>query len=305
MVEDISTGSVFRLYGSRTERKRVFENEIKIIRRLAPHHHVIRVFATYVSKREVGLILSPVAQGDLEILLQDVYDADAPTPDQRHTLDISFGCLATGLAFMHRQKVRHKDIKPRNILVHNGSMIFTDFGYSLDHALNDNSTTTGRPDTFTRRYCAPEVDDWGPRNSKSDVFSLGCVFSQVLEALRFQQPKVSPSTCFHEIIEEIQSDLIELNTQDLYWNVAGTTASMLSRKPRDRFSADYVVAWLRKNSGGLFCQTCKNSSESYYFDGPSSAPEDLATLEEDILAIWDFHDLRRYLIKRANAPLYA
>src|SRR2546429_6939391 len=63
-VEDIHTGAVFarktiRIYGPRhnNERRRIFDNEIKIIRNLSNHHHVVRVFATYVAKREVGLTL--------------------------------------------------------------------------------------------------------------------------------------------------------------------------------------------------------------------------------------------------------
>lgn len=121
IVEDVNTGSVFarkvfRFYGSRNDRKRIFNNEIKIIRRLTPHHHVIRVFATYVAKREVGLILHPVANGgDLKTFLQDFKEANVTQlvqPEKTKILESSFGCLANGLAFMHYQKIRHKDIKP-------------------------------------------------------------------------------------------------------------------------------------------------------------------------------------------------
>jgi serine/threonine protein kinase len=45
---------------------------------------------------------------------------------------------------MHEQTIRHKDIKPQNILIHRGSAIYTDFGISLDFAQQD-STTTGHP----------------------------------------------------------------------------------------------------------------------------------------------------------------
>lgn len=83
MVEDVNTGSVFarkvfRIWGARDEGQHIFNSEIKIIRLLAPHHHVIRIYATYVDKREVGLILDPVADsGDLEIFLQDFKEAKA------------------------------------------------------------------------------------------------------------------------------------------------------------------------------------------------------------------------------------
>jgi hypothetical protein len=47
-------------------------------------------------------------------------------------------------------------IKPQNILVHNGQMIYTDFGIAFD-ASGQDTTTSGFPGAHTKRYCAPEV----------------------------------------------------------------------------------------------------------------------------------------------------
>ena len=156
---DVYARKVFRLAGSKAARLAIFRNEIEIIRRLAQHHHIIRVFATYILKRETGLILSPVAsQGDLECFLEDFRDGECGGAGWL-TLMSAFGCLASGLSFIHTQRVRHKDIKPRNILIHENTVIYTDFGYSLDHSAATGSTTTGRPEAFTRKYCAPEIND--------------------------------------------------------------------------------------------------------------------------------------------------
>jgi len=103
MVEDVNTGSVFArkvfpISGSRSERKHILNYEIKIIRRLTPHRNVIRVFATYVAKREVGLIPHPVADdGDLGTFLQDFKEAKAIQSLQSQRakiLESSFGCLS-------------------------------------------------------------------------------------------------------------------------------------------------------------------------------------------------------------------
>jgi serine/threonine protein kinase len=164
--------------------KKAFKNEVNIIKRLHSHPHIIQVYWSYTRGRELGMLLTPVASDkDLGSYLLELRDTgEDPTPDQRATLFRALGCLASGLAYIHRHTIRHKDIKPQNILVHNGQMIYTDFGIALD-ADGQNTTTTGLSESFTRRYCAPEVARNEPRNRKSDVFSLGCVFIEILAVL--------------------------------------------------------------------------------------------------------------------------
>ncbi|KAJ4297959.1 hypothetical protein N0V90_005858 [Kalmusia sp. IMI 367209] len=132
-VTDVRSGVAFArktiripgTFGSE-DRRRIFNNEVKIIRSLESHRHIIRVFATYIDKRDFGLILEPVADsGDLEDFLRQ-YREQWFTDNVMGSAILwrAFGCLASGLAFMHKQKVRHKDIKPRNILIHKGRYYF-------------------------------------------------------------------------------------------------------------------------------------------------------------------------------------
>jgi serine/threonine protein kinase len=203
-VRDDRTGAVFahktfriphfRLRRTRetdpdSEVKNVFDNEVKIIRGLGDHRHIVSVFATYTTKREFALILQPVAsEGDLvgflDLYLKATTKHGHPREDtMAGILERAFGCLSEGLSFMHRRAVRHKNIKPRNILVHNGIVLYTDFGYSFDSSPFGHGTTEGRPSFFTRRYCAPEVLMHDKRSFKSDIFSLGCAFFEILSVL--------------------------------------------------------------------------------------------------------------------------
>ncbi|KAF2185900.1 kinase-like protein, partial [Zopfia rhizophila CBS 207.26] len=170
--------------------QRQVQNEVSIMRRLSSHPHIVRVFASYTcdSGRDLGLILTPVADSrDLAIYLQAISDSgNHPTTEQRTILERAFGCLASGLAFIHEQTIRHKDIKPSNILVHQGCVIYTDFGIAFDANDLGCTTTDGTVEAVTRRYCAPEVADLMKRNRKSDVFSLGCVFTEILATLEPQ-----------------------------------------------------------------------------------------------------------------------
>lgn len=196
MVRDMNTGSVYarkivRNVYSRNmkDARRQLHNEVRIMRRLAAHHHIVKVHATYIAKRELAIVLDPVADnGDLASFLQDCRDGLFQSSGELETrklriLNQSLGCLAMGLAFIHQQTIRHKDIKPQNILIHQDQVLYTDFGLSYDFGDAGQSTTTGPVQGLTRRYCAPEVAAGGMRNSKSDMFSLGCVYLEIIDGL--------------------------------------------------------------------------------------------------------------------------
>jgi serine/threonine protein kinase len=154
-----------------------FIEEIKILKRLK-HEHIVQFVGSYTDPKYIGLIMSPVADMDLGIYLTWT------TTSNRPELRTFFGCLTTALVFLHGQNVRHKDIKPGNILVSRGIVLFTDFGLSLDFKDADGSTTVGMVNALSRRYCAPEVIEFEPRNSKSDIWSLGVVFMEMMVVLK-------------------------------------------------------------------------------------------------------------------------
>jgi serine/threonine protein kinase len=261
-VRDRNTGAVyarkvFKIAGTHAERKHMFDNEVKVIQRLAHHHHIIRVFATYVARREVGLILTPVAdRGSLDMFLQDAKDG-LLTPLDFQTLYRSFGCLASGLHFMHTQKVRHKDIKPHNILVHEGSFIYTDFGTSLDYSAGTRSVTTGPPNSITRRYAAPELHDHSPRSSKTDVFSLGCVYFEIVCALGVCSLP-NDMIPYGKHVDEVREILNAVKSGSDTWLelVINVTCLMLDPDPQSRPSVESIVSRLWKYGSIWFCWQC-------------------------------------------------
>jgi serine/threonine protein kinase len=168
-----------------------YQNEVAIIRGLSQHSHIIELFATYMTPRSGVLLLRPAAEeGDLQQYLDRYTDAvDRVTTEpvdlesMASVLERAFGCLSNGLAYMHSKGIRHKDIKPGNILIHQGIPIYTDFGASKDTKKDGQCTTEGRPESLTRRFCAPEVLEYDKRNFAADVYSLGCVFVEMLVRL--------------------------------------------------------------------------------------------------------------------------
>ncbi|KAH8698229.1 kinase-like domain-containing protein, partial [Phaeosphaeriaceae sp. PMI808] len=157
--------------GRRKEDMKKFITEIEILKRIE-HRHIVQFVGSYTDHKFISLIMSPVA----EMNLGDYLGQSSNKPELR----TFFGCLATGLEYLHKEQVRHKDIKPQNILVSCGSILFTDFGLSHDFTDENGGTTTGMVDGMTPRYCSPEVAHLGPRKTSSDIWSLGVVYLEMV-----------------------------------------------------------------------------------------------------------------------------
>ncbi|OMP87483.1 Ankyrin repeat domain-containing protein 50 [Diplodia seriata] len=135
----------------------------------------------------------PVADGDLSSWIK-LHIGDP-------LIQKFFGCLASGVAYLHGKNVRHKDIKPPNLLVCGNEILLTDFGSSGKWHDSDQSITRGKVAyAYTEKYAPLEVLDESvrkcpmtvtsstdslkqDRNRGSDIFSLGCVFLEMVSAL--------------------------------------------------------------------------------------------------------------------------
>jgi serine/threonine protein kinase len=94
------------------------------------------------------------------------------------------GCLASAIAYLHEQKVRHKDLKPSNVLLSRNNLWVTDFGTSTDFSLLSTSATENG-ERGTPKYFAPEVAAFKPNGRSADVFSLGCIFLEMLTVAKY------------------------------------------------------------------------------------------------------------------------
>ncbi|GAB1198581.1 hypothetical protein APSETT444_007907 [Aspergillus pseudonomiae] len=164
-------------FGNRKVREEL-KREVGILKKFDDKLHFVKLVATYDDKDNgLGLLHLPVASCDLWSLLE------RPINERRQimsdsNLERGCGCLVVALHFMHQQCIRHRDIKPQNILIYNDTLIFTDFGYSKDFSNFSSSVTMGHP-TGTISWYAPEVNAHRPRGCGADVFSLGSCIKDV------------------------------------------------------------------------------------------------------------------------------
>ena len=138
---------------------------------------MIRLIGTYTHQRLLGILLHPVAVCDLNVFFEDAAayrdgtedDSqvsrltdlgyfDAVFPDPRYNawpIYSQIGCLVSAIAYLHSQSIRHKDLKPSNILLSRGRLYLSDFGNATDFSqLTQSATDNGGG---TPRYLSPEV----------------------------------------------------------------------------------------------------------------------------------------------------
>jgi serine/threonine protein kinase len=213
-----------------------FKAEVGVLRRVS-HHHLVSFVASFTDLSSFSLILNPVAKDVLKSMLER-QSRDQPLPERDvSSLRRAFGCLAIALAYLHKENVRHKDIKPGNILLSDGLVYLCDFGISRAWSKAEHSTTEDEVLKLTPRYCAPEVMYNKPRNTGTDVWSLGCVFLEMISVVKGYP------------IEELNNFLLKASddqsSRGLWWAMDAMTAWMEHIRSEKNDSADDIpLGWI-------------------------------------------------------------
>lgn len=170
--------------------------EVAHLQRLS-HSHIVRAVGTYVQGTYLSILLYPATSYNLETFLE-LYDELSSNPicDERklklHNVRRSIfkfvKCLVNTVAYLHENLVKHRDIKPTNILVQENEyagfsrMYLADFGIAKSYQTAADAETESRT-PFSRSYASPEVIRQDVRGFPADIFSLGCVILEMLSAV--------------------------------------------------------------------------------------------------------------------------
>ena len=149
-----------------------FHREGRAIARLS-HPNVVTLIDRGSTETEEYLVFEYVEGRSLK----DLITADGPL-DPRQAGQIA-GQVAEGLAHVHLAGLVHRDVKPQNILLDSEQRArLTDFGI----AIGPDWTRVTRVGAIvgSSRYMSPEQIQSRPVDGRSDLYSLGLVFYEML-----------------------------------------------------------------------------------------------------------------------------
>ena len=189
------------------EKERVsVERELAMLKR-CNHINILKLENAYRIREEpfentLYLVTEPWAPASLQRFFESLNDENksrlCPWYDQRIAspcFDLIFMGFIDGLVYLHEQSIKHKDIKPENLLLlymgssHDGPdhsaatpivrPIIADLGISKIQ--RPCATTNFTHATYS--YLAPEQTTHTESTLKADVFSMGCCFALATGAI--------------------------------------------------------------------------------------------------------------------------
>jgi serine/threonine-protein kinase len=144
--------------------------------------------------------------------------------------------LTDALAYAHAAGVLHRDIKPANILLSGGRAVLGDFGIAraiesgTEHSITSSGIAVG-----TTEYMSPEQGSGGPIDHRSDIYSLGVVFYEMLAGA----PPFTGPTAQAVLARHAQDAMPSLRTvrKTVTRRLEAVLEKALEKVPADRYAS--------------------------------------------------------------------
>jgi len=204
------------------------------------HPNIVKLYGTHrFLDGTVALMMEHVPGRNLKEIL--TREGALPAPVALEILKD----VASALAYAHRRRIVHRDVKPENIYIDEevGAARLADFGVARPWDQDSRLTLPGAS-LGTPAYMSPEQVDGKEVDGRSDVYSLGLVGYEMILGHHPWEGESVFSTIFKQKNEELDMDLPGL---DRYPGLAEVLERALKKDPEDRWeSAEALLKALQE-----------------------------------------------------------
>lgn len=144
--------------------------------------------------------------------------------------------IAAGLQVAHDMGIVHRDIKPGNILVDNEDQVkVVDFGISAAQTGSDTKLTKTGILIGTPRYMAPEQVLGKDLDARTDIYSLGIIFYEMLTGITAFAGDDNMAVLYQHVHGKI--DPVHKVNAEVPLPLSNIVMKMMAVKPGDRFQS--------------------------------------------------------------------
>jgi hypothetical protein len=215
------------------EHKQRFEREARAVARMM-HPNVVTVFDLGYHTDGSPYIVMELLKG--RDLLQTLRDGPPLSLPARISIVLQ---VLEGLGHAHKVGIVHRDIKPANLFINEeGTTKITDFGIARVTAA---SVTAAGVVLGTAAYMSPEQVSGGKVDGRSDLFSVGCMLSELVTGRRPFEGKNPMATLF-KIAH--QDPVLEVPAGAEYEGLLPVLVRALAKSADERYAsaADFAAA---------------------------------------------------------------
>eukprot|EP00935_MAST-01C_sp_MAST-1C-sp1_P000030 g30.t1 len=196
------------------------------------HPCIVRYIDSFIERDQILFIaMEYAAGGDLRQRLQS--QRNSPLPEKQ-VLDW-FVQICLALKHVHDRKILHRDLKTQNVfLTAAGAVKLGDFGIArvLSGTMECCQTAIGTPYSFSPEICSEQA-----YNSKSDIWSLGCV---LYEMLTFDRP--FKGATLQQLVIKILYGKYKRPGPHYSQQTRRLLGSLLKKSPRQRPAVNAILA---------------------------------------------------------------